>query len=279
MTQRKVERAWQAMAARDGAGVNLNRALGASQDQRLDPFLMLDAFSSADPNDYIAGFPAHPHRGFETVTYIVNGHMGHKDHLGNEGDLKAGGVQWMTAGRGIIHEEMPQQEQGLLRGFQIWLNLPAKEKMQKASYKDIPKEAMPWQDLAAGGQIKLIAGSLDGATVQPDNTRQTAPIIADVQLKASSEEVLHIPADHQAMVYVFEGELSIAGRTLKSNDAAILSAGEELAFSSTRSPARLLLLAGKALNEPIVQYGPFVMNTEEEIQQAIADYREGTLTA
>lgn len=278
MTQRTIKQAWQAMAARDGAGVNLNRALGASQDQRLDPFLMLDAFSSADPNDYIAGFPAHPHRGFETVTYIVNGHMGHKDHLGNEGDLKAGGVQWMTAGRGIIHEEMPQQEQGLLRGFQIWLNLPAKEKMQPASYKDVPKEAMPWQDLAAGGKIKLIAGSLEGIAIQSDNTRQTAPIIADIKLTGSNEELLHIPADHQAMVYVFEGELSIAGRVLKSNDAAVLSAGDQLVLSSTNN-ARLLLLAGNALNEPIAQYGPFVMNTEEEIQQAIADYRNGTLTA
>lgn len=278
MTQRTVERAWQAMAARDGAGVNLNRALGASQGQRLDPFLMLDAFSSADPNDYIAGFPAHPHRGFETVTYIVNGHMGHKDHLGNEGDLKAGGVQWMTAGRGIIHEEMPQQEQGLLRGFQIWLNLPAKEKMQPASYKDVPKEAMPWQDLAAGGKIKLIAGSLEGVAIQADKTRQTAPIIADIQISAAKRETINIPASHQAMVYVFEGDLTIAGKTLKVNDAAVLSAGEQLILSSTDS-ARLLLLAGKALNEPIAQYGPFVMNTEEEIQQAIADYRNGTLTA
>lgn len=278
MTQRIVQQAWQAMAARDGAGVNLNRVLGARHNQRLDPFLMLDAFSSDDPNDYIAGFPAHPHRGFETVTYIVNGHMKHKDHLGNEGDLKAGGVQWMTAGRGIIHEEMPQQEEGLLRGFQLWLNLPASEKMKAASYRDVPTEAMPWQALTAGGQAKMIAGSVTNNQLAADETRVTAPIIADIQLAANSEENIVLPALHQAMVYVFEGELTIAATALPSNKAAILSAGEQLQLRCT-VPTRFLLLAGKALNEPIVQYGPFVMNTEQEIEQAIADYRSGQLTA
>src|SRR5690625_3707635 len=197
-----------AQAAQDGAGVKLLRAVGFNQSMRLDPYLMLDAFSSDNPDDYIAGFPAHPHRGFETVTYIVDGHMKHRDHLGNEGDLQAGGVQWMTAGRGIIHEEMPMQKDGLLRGFQLWLNLPAKDKMKPAHYEDIPAERMPWQSLADGGQIKLIAGSAQGNQISADASRVTAPIIADVSLN-SGAETLVLPATHQAAVYVFEGELSI----------------------------------------------------------------------
>jgi redox-sensitive bicupin YhaK (pirin superfamily) len=275
MKKRGVIQYWQAVTARDGAGVTLKRALGARPDLRLDPFLMLDAFSSDNPDDYIAGFPAHPHRGFETVTYIVDGHMKHKDHLGNEGDLKAGGVQWMTAGRGIIHEEMPQQKDGLLRGFQLWLNLPAKDKMQAANYEDVPAESMPWHKLAGGGEIKLIAGGVDGNNILPDATRVTAPIIADVRLVA--EEILALPEGHQALVYVFEGEVEIGGQVLRETDAAILGHGDELVVM-TDKPARLLLVAGAPLNEPVVQYGPFVMNTKEEIEQAVADYRNGTLT-
>lgn len=277
MTQRRVTQHWQAMAASDGAGVRLRRALGGQPGLRLDPFLMLDNFSSDNPDDYIAGFPAHPHRGFETVTYIVDGHMKHRDHLGNEGDLQAGGVQWMTAGRGIIHEEMPMQKDGLLRGFQLWLNLPAKDKMKPAHYEDIPAERMPWQPLAGGGQIKLIAGSAQGNQISADASRVTAPIIADVSL-SSGEETLVLPATHQAAVYVFEGELSIDGQALREMDMAILSEGESLVLE-TASAARLLLIAGVPLNEPVAQYGPFVMNTQEEVEQAIRDYRDGVLTA
>ncbi|CBL43739.1 conserved hypothetical protein [gamma proteobacterium HdN1] len=275
-TQRSVLQHWQAMAAKDGAGVKLKRALGARQGQRLDPFLMLDAFSSDNPDDYIAGFPAHPHRGFETVTYIVDGHMRHRDHMGNEGDLKAGGVQWMTAGRGIIHEEMPQQENGLLRGFQLWINLPAKEKMKPAHYEDVPASAMPWQPLAAQGAIKLIAGSVDHNRLLADSSRVAAPIIADVKV-AAGIEILALPPTHQAMVYVFEGRIRIQGQDLGETDVAILSAGEQLAIESD-APARVLLVAGAPLNEPIAQYGPFVMNSMEEIDQAITDYRDGVLT-
>lgn len=277
MSTRKVEQHWLAMAARDGAGVNLMRALGARQGQRLDPFLMLDNFSSDDPNDYIAGFPAHPHRGFETVTYIVDGHMKHKDHMGNEGDLKAGGVQWMTAGRGIIHEEMPQQEDGLLRGFQLWLNLPAKEKMKPAHYEDIPSEKMPWQTLNKDSAIKLIAGSLDGNQIIADDTRFTAPIIADISIAAGDKVQLNLPEKHNAMIYVFENMVSIEGQKLHETATAILSHGSNLTLEASAG-ARIMLIAGVPINEPIAQYGPFVMNTEAEIEQAISDYRNGTLT-
>lgn len=276
MTQRTISRHWQATNASDGAGVRLKRALGTRQTGRLDPFLMLDNFSSDNPDDYIAGFPPHPHRGFETVTYIIDGHMKHKDHLGNEGDLKAGGVQWMTAGRGIIHEEMPQQKDGLLRGFQLWLNLPAKDKMQPAHYEDVAAESMPWQPLAAGGEIKLIAGMADGNRLTADRSRVTAPIIADVKLAAGGESLL-LPETHQALVYVFEGEVSIADQVLTETQAATLGAGNELLLEADKA-ARLLLIAGVPLNEPVAQYGPFVMNTEEELQQAVSDYQNGTLT-
>lgn len=277
MKKRSVIRYWRALDASDGAGVKLKRALGASAEVRMDPFLMLDAFASDNPDDYIAGFPAHPHRGFETVTYIIDGHMQHKDHLGNQGDLQTGGVQWMTAGRGIIHEEMPQQQNGLLRGFQIWLNLPAQDKMQPAHYTDVPASAMPWQALEAGGEIKLIAGVAEHNRLLADAKRVTAPIIADVKL-ASGEEVLTLPEAHQALVYVLEGEVSIGGQRLTETATALLSEGESLVVHADQ-PARMLLLAGAPLNEPVVQYGPFVMNTVEEINQAITDYRNGTLTA
>lgn len=278
MNSRTIKQSWLAMSARDGAGVNLKRALGSRQGQRLDPFLMLDNFSSDDPNDYIAGFPAHPHRGFETVTYIVDGHMKHRDHLGNEGDLKAGGVQWMTAGRGIIHEEMPQQKDGLLRGFQLWLNLPANEKMKPAHYEDVPAEKMPWQTLGNGHAIKMIAGSVDGLQLMADTTRVTRPIIADVQIKAGQALELLLPEKHNALLYVFENNVELEGQTLTETTTAVLSHGTGLKLRSA-SDARILFIAGLPLNEPVAQYGPFVMNTEAELEQAVQDYRNGTLTA
>lgn len=280
MTRRNIQQAWQAVDTSDGAGVNLKRALGSTPGLRMDPYLMLDNFSSDNPDDYIAGFPAHPHRGFETVTYIVDGHMQHKDHLGNQGDLRAGGVQWMLAGKGIIHEEMPQQENGLLRGFQIWLNLPAKDKMQPAFYKDVPAEEMPWQPLNEQAEIKLIAGSLaaDKQELLPLADRVTQPIIADLSLTAGGSLSLNLPSDHQVLVYVFEGTAEIADQSLAIATAATLTEGDKLEVSSSQG-ARLLLLTGKPLNEPIAQYGPFVMNTQEEINQAINDYRTGRLTA
>ena len=280
MSTRPITRVVPAQATQDGAGVRLLRAIGYQRQARFDPFLMLDAFSSDDPDDYIAGFPAHPHRGFETVTYIVDGHMRHRDHLGNEGDLKSGGVQWMTAGRGIIHEEMPQQENGLLRGFQIWLNLPAATKMQPAHYRDIPAAEMPVHELEGGGFVKLIAGtlSIEGqALVGPGQSVTTEPIIADIRVAPGQAIELPVPATHQAMLYVFEGWLAIDGQDVNSAHSVLLGEGSELRIAAGDQGVRVLLLAGRPLDEPIAQYGPFVMNTQDEIERALADYRDGVL--
>ena len=285
MTHRTVTRVLPAHPAEDGAGVRLLRALGHQRQFRMDPFLMLDAFSSDDPDDYIAGFPAHPHRGFETITYIVDGHMRHRDHLGNEGDLRAGGVQWMTAGRGIIHEEMPQQENGLLRGFQIWLNLPAADKMQPAHYRDIPADTLAQAGLPEGGFIKLIAGTIPWATCPLQGPGQanpaTQPVIADVRVMAGTSVDIPIPATHRVLLYVFEGRLDADGQAVESGHSVWYGTqGDTLHIAPAPEGAdvvRVLLLAGKPLNEPVVQYGPFVMNTTEEIEQALRDYRDGVL--
>lgn len=286
MSRRAVARILPAQPTQDGAGVRLLRALGQQRQYRMDPFLMLDAFSSDDPDDYIAGFPPHPHRGFETVTYIVDGHMRHRDHLGNEGDLKAGGVQWMTAGRGIIHEEMPQQENGLLRGFQIWLNLPAADKMQPARYRDIPAEALATAELPEGGFIRLIAGIIPWATCPlrgPGRANPaTQPLIADIRVMAGQPVDIPVPATHQVLLYVCEGRLDADGRAVEPGHTVWYGTqGDTLHIVAAPDGAdgvRVLLLAGKPLNEPVVQYGPFVMNTPEEIEQALRDYRDGVLT-
>ncbi|WP_323023837.1 pirin family protein [Castellaniella sp.] len=285
MSHRAVTRILPAQPTQDGAGVRLLRALGQQAQFRMDPFLMLDAFSSDDPDDYVAGFPPHPHRGFETVTYIVDGHMRHRDHLGNEGDLKAGGVQWMTAGRGIVHEEMPQQENGLLRGFQIWLNLPAADKMQPAHYRDIPAGSLAVAELPEGGFIKVIAGTIPWATCPLRGPGQanpaTQPLIADVRVMAGQPVDIPIPATHQVLLYVFEGRLDAGGRVVEPGHTVWFGAqGDTLRIAAApdgADGARVLLLAGKPLNEPVVQYGPFVMNTPEEIEQALRDYRDGVL--
>lgn len=268
------------IATSDGAGVKLRRTLGQSHSVRLDPFLMLDEFSSFDANDYIAGFPAHPHRGFETVTYMLDGHMLHEDHMGNRGDLRAGDVQWMTAGRGIIHSEMPQQNEGRMRGFQLWINLPAAEKMKPAAYRDIPSAKMPWAELASGAAIKMIAGELEveGSVLRgPIQGLSTAPLYADVHLPANSSLTLPVADTHNAFLYVFEGALVIDDKQVPQHSAAVLADGDAVTLQSGDEGARLLLLAGKPIKEPIVQYGPFVMNTPEEINQALRDYRDGTL--
>lgn len=266
----------------DGAGVRLKRALGSNPAVRLDPFLMLDAFSSDNPDDYVAGFPAHPHRGFETVTYLVEGRMRHRDHLGNEGDLKQGGVQWMTAGRGIIHEEMPQQQDGLLRGFQLWINLPAAEKMKPAGYRDIADAEMPRLDLPSGGQIKAIAGEVtigNDELVAPVHGSSVDPLYLDVTLRPGEQITVPLNAGYNAFLYLFDGQVSVAGETVQADHMATLTDGDNVALEGGRRGARLLLLAGKPIGEPIAQYGPFVMNTQDEINQALRDYRDGTLTA
>ena len=285
MTIRTLQRVIDAIPTSDGAGVKLRRSLGQSQWARLDPFLMLDHFSTDNADDYIGGFPAHPHRGFETVTYMLDGHLRHEDHLGHTGDLKSGGVQWMTAGRGIIHSEMPQQEEGRMRGFQLWINLPAKEKMKPAGYRDIQPAEIPVVELAGGGRVKVIAGTLTvngQATAGPIQGLTTDPVYLDVELPARANFVQPVKAGYHAFVYPFEGDIDVgprdAVRHLKTHGAGVLSDGDVMEVTAGDEAARFILLAGRPLLEPIVQYGPFVMNTREEIEQAIRDYQGGTLT-
>jgi redox-sensitive bicupin YhaK (pirin superfamily) len=280
----------QSMPTSDGAGVKLRRSVGSQRGLHLDPFLMLDEFYSDEPDDYMAGFPSHPHRGFETVTYMLDGHMRHEDHLGNRGDLGPGGVQWMTAARGIIHSEMPQQTAGRMRGFQLWLNLPSQEKMKPASYRDIPADEIPLVKLAHGGEVKVIAGTLalnGGAVAGPVNGSgaklSTDPLYLDVRLPAGAEFNAPVAADHAAFLYIYEGSARIgepgADKPLPHRAAGVLSAGDQVRALAGPEGVRFLLLAAKPLREPIVQYGPFVMNTREEIEQALADYRGGRLGA
>ena len=285
MTQRTVQRVIASLPTSDGAGVKLRRSIGQSQALRVDPFLMLDHFSTEDANDYIAGFPSHPHRGFETVTYILDGHMQHRDHLGNVGELKSGGVQWMTAGRGVIHSEMPQQDNGRMRGFQLWVNLPAREKMKPAAYRDIPADRMPTTALAGGGRAKVIAGSIevnDRTITGPIAGITTEPMLVDVELTPREQVSLPVTRGHNAFVYVFEGEMEVraegGARVLTTHQAGVLSDGDSVELTGGAGGGRAILVAGKPLNEPVVQYGPFVMNTREEIEQAMCDYQSGTLT-
>ncbi len=280
MNPREVTTLYPALATSDGAGVKLKRALGQSQRQRMDPFLMMDNFSSDDAADYIAGFPEHPHRGFETITYMLDGHMLHRDHMGNEGHLRAGDVQWMTAGRGVIHSEMPQQEAGRMRGFQIWLNLPAALKMQPARYQDIPAATLPRLALDGGGELVLLAGTLtlnNQSLTGPIQSEHTRPLIVDIRLAAHQPLTLPVPAGLGALVYAFEGALQLGNTPLPHEHTALLGDGDRLQLQAGDQGGRLLLLAGKALNEPVVQYGPFVMNSMEEIEQAMMDYRAGKL--
>jgi len=284
MSSRRLQHVIRSVATSDGAGVSLRRSLGQSESTRVDPFLMLDEFSSDDPNDYIAGFPSHPHRGFETVTYMLDGHMLHEDHLGNRGDLLPGGAQWMTAGRGIIHSEMPQQESGRMRGFQLWINLPAAEKMKPAHYRDIRPEEIPQAALPGGGEARVIAGSIvvAGREVSgPVQGLSSEALYLDVHLPAGGHFDQAVAAGHNAFVYAYEGNLAIGPaadcRALAAQDAGVLSAGERVEISATAGPARFLLLAARPLGEPVAQHGPFVMNSREEIEQAIADYRNNRL--
>ena len=286
MSTRRLQQVIPGIATSDGAGVKLRRSIGATPALRLDPFLMLDEFGTENPDDYIAGFPPHPHRGFETVTYMLDGHMRHEDHLGNVGELKAGGVQWMTAGRGVIHSEMPQQDRGRMRGFQLWINLPAREKMKQAAYRDIPAEQIPRAALAAGGYVKVIAGRahVDDVTIAgPINAQAgsmaTDPLYLDVELPAGGAFAHPVEPGHNAFIYVYEGSLHIGERELPGFATGVLSDGDSVAVGAGSAGARFVLIAGRPLREPVVQYGPFVMNTREEIEQAIDDYRNGRLAA
>ncbi len=284
MTTRTLERIIPSVAASDGAGVKLRRSLGNSEALRHDPFLMLDEFFSDDPGDYIRGFPSHPHRGFETVTYMLDGHMRHEDSAGHRGDLGPGDVQWMTAGRGIIHSEMPQQTEGRMRGFQLWINLPAAEKMKPAAYRDIPARDIPGVPLDTGGEVRVIAGTLvQGArrVSGPIQGLSTDPLYLDVRLPAAAGFTAPVPAGHRAFLYLYEGEATVGDdrRALPDRAAGLLSEGDQVHVEAGAQGARFLLLAGKPLREPVVQHGPFVMNTREQIEQALADYRNGVLTS
>ncbi|SDH42367.1 hypothetical protein SAMN05216588_104321 [Pseudomonas flavescens] len=265
--------------ASDGAGVRLNRVIGGGGIERFDPFLMLDEFSTENADDYIAGFPAHPHRGFETITYMLEGRMRHEDHLGNVGLLQGGDVQWMTAARGIIHSEMPEQEQGAMRGFQLWLNLPAESKMADPAYRDIAAAQIPHVRTANGAEVVVIAGTFaEGDIVQNGAVQRphTTPYLLDLHLPAGGTLSPVLPDGHRLLLYVYQGEAQVqrshdvkAGRLVRLDDQGQV-------HLSSGTGARVLLLAGKPLNEPIVQYGPFVMNSREEIEQAMRDFRDGT---
>jgi hypothetical protein len=275
---RTVERLVVGKATSDGAGVKLTRVLAQSLQRRLDPFLMLDAFGSHNPDDYIAGFPDHPHRGFETITYMIAGRMRHRDSAGHEGLLENGGVQWMTAGRGVIHSEIPQQEEGVMEGFQLWLNLPARDKMTVPWYRDFAAAELPRFVTDAGVAVAVIAGESHG--VAGAVTREaTAPLYLDLHLPAGARFAQSLPAEHNAFVYVYRGEVGIAGDTVPAQHLAILANDTQAdgVVIEAVTEAKALLIAGRPLHEPIAQYGPFVMNTEQEIYQALNDFRDGRL--
>jgi redox-sensitive bicupin YhaK (pirin superfamily) len=273
---RGVERLVGGQFVMDGAGVKINRVLTQPLQRRLDPFLMLDAFGSDKAGDYIAGFPEHPHRGFETVTYMLHGRMRHRDSAGNEGLITDGGVQWMTAGRGVAHSEMPEQNDGLMEGFQLWLNLPAADKMCAPWYRDIPTEAVPRFVLDSGATVQVIAGrthGVDGAVQRAG----TQPLYLDIDLPAGATLDLPLPAGHNAFLYVFRGEVVVERKGVPQARLAILdnAAGADGVRIKAVSASRFLAIAGRPLNEPIAQYGPFVMNTQAEVFQAVEDFRAG----
>ncbi|AEC20160.1 putative pirin-like protein [Pusillimonas sp. T7-7] len=273
---REVERIVQGHATSDGAGVKLTRVLTRDLQRRLDPFLMLDNFGTDNPEDYIGGFPDHPHRGFETITYMIDGRMRHRDSGGNEGLLQNGGVQWMTAGRGLVHSELPEQEEGRMEGFQLWLNLPAKDKMCEPGYVDIQSQDIPEINVGEGVVARLIAGSSHGqaAAMQRDITE---PVYIDVHFDGEGEFAQALPATHNAFVYVYRGNVQVGEQAVGLHRMAILKNDPDADGVVIRStgPARVLLIAGRPLNEAIAQHGPFVMNTQQELFQAVADYQAG----
>jgi len=276
---RRVEQLVVGQATSDGAGVKLTRVLsGPAMQRRLDPYLMLDAFGSDKPGDYIAGFPDHPHRGFETVTYMIAGCMRHRDSAGHEGLLTNGGVQWMTAGRGVIHSELPEQHEGVMEGFQLWLNLPAARKMTDPWYQDFPSAQIPEASFD-GGSVRVIAGSSQGVTGAMQR-EVTEPLYLDIHLEPGARFEQPLPAGHNAFVYVYRGGLSIGDTAVPRQRMAVLAntpGTDGVALSAGPEPTRALLIAGRPLAEPIAQYGPFVMNTREELMQAVEDYQSGRL--
>ena len=276
---RGVERLVRGQATSDGAGVRLTRVLTQDLQRRLDPFLMLDAFRNENPEDYIGGFPDHPHRGFETVTYMIAGRMRHRDSAGNEGLLGPGGAQWMTAGSGLIHSELPEQEAGLMEGFQLWVNLPARDKMCAPSYRDIPSAQIPELRTPEGVTVRVLAGAcqdVPGAVQRPD----TAVLFLDVHLPAGSRFFQPLPAGHNAFTYTYRGRVRVGDTEVPDRHMAILANdGAEGVAIDAGEDAKMLIVAGQPLREPIVQYGPFVMNTRAEIERAFVDFQQGRFQA
>jgi redox-sensitive bicupin YhaK (pirin superfamily) len=261
-------------ATSDGAGVSLTRVIGTGQLPALDPFLMLDEFGSDRPGDYIAGFPSHPHRGFETVTYMLDGRMRHKDNHGNEGLLTPGSVQWMTAGRGIVHSEMPEQEEGLMRGFQLWVNLPAKDKMGAPTYQEFAPERIPQAQPVPGVTAKVIAGRI-GEVEGPVKQPATDPSYFDLALDAGASFEHALPVGHNVFAYVYEGEVASGESVAGKGELLVFGAGDGVRFDGRAQRSRLILVAGRPIGEPVARYGPFVMNTQAEIMQAMQDYQAG----
>jgi len=272
---RPVLRTVEGMRTSDGAGVALTRILGSPELEMLDPFLLLDEFRSDEPGDYIAGFPDHPHRGFETVTYLLAGRMRHEDNQGHAGVIEAGGIQWMTAGRGIVHSEMPEQEDGLLWGFQLWVNLPADRKWVAPGYQEFPAAAIPVEERDTGVSIRVIAGITASGTAGPVTDVATEPLYMDVTLdeRATMEEP--IPSSHNGFAYVYEGAVSVQGSMVEAGTLAVLGDGERVRIVGERATSRFLLVAGRQLREPVARAGPFVMNTRQEVMDAFQDFREG----
>jgi len=264
-----------ALTLSEGAGVTVHRSIGTPALRNLDPFLMLDQFGSEDPDDYIAGFPDHPHRGFITLTYMLDGHMEHSDSLGNKGDLRAGGIQWMKAARGVIHSEMPHQTNGHMRGFQLWINLPARDKMSEPAYQDYAAEEIPEVETATA-RVRLLAGEYGGERGSIEDPRTHLRYL-DVAIKPGATFVQELPLDFQSFVSVFEGDASLEGQNLPRHSLAVLGPGTGVTIRAGTAGTRLILVSARPLREPVVQSGPFVMNTREEIQQAYEDYRQGRL--
>jgi quercetin 2,3-dioxygenase len=276
MTVRPVAKLAQGVPASDGAGVKLTRVIGTQTLGEVDPFLLLDEIRSSAGSDYVAGFPDHPHRGFETVTYVLAGRMRHRDNRGNSGLLTAGSVQWMTAGRGIVHSEMPEQEDGLMWGFQLWVNLPAKDKMIAPRYQDIAPAHIPEAVLADGARVRVLAGEFAGRR-GPVEGIVTEPLLLDLALPEGGRAAVPVPAGHSAFAYVFAGAARIGdpGVKVPRGTAALLGAGDVALVAGGAGEARVLLAAALPLGEPVARYGPFVMNTQQELRQAVADFQAG----
>lgn len=275
MLNRNIQRIIQTRAVSEGAGVTVHRSIGTPALKNLDPFLMLDFFSSDDPDDYIAGFPDHPHRGFVTLTYILKGHMLHQDSMGNTGDLRSGGAQWMKAASGVIHSEMPQQVDSLLQGLQLWINLPASEKMSRPAYQELTPPLIP-EYRADGILVRVLSGQF-GDVQGPIQDPHTDLTYFDIQLTPGKTFTSPLDRGYQAFIYVIEGTVAVFDEDLPAHQFAVLGDGDQIQLSAGATGTHLILVAGRPLGEPIAQYGPFVMNTTDEIHQAMEDYRAGRL--